>query len=112
MRTAHYVASTHWDREWYETFQGFRMRLVSMLDELFKIMQDDSAFTFEMDGQFIPIADYLEVRPEREPLVRQFASEGRLRLGPWYVLPDEWLGERRIAGSKSADGNARLLCLP
>ncbi len=91
-RTAHYVASTHWDREWYEPFQGFRMRLVSMLDEVFDTMERDPSFrTFVMDGQVIPVLDYLEIRPEREETVRRFAREGRLRLGPWYVLPDEWL---------------------
>ncbi len=91
-RTAHYVASTHWDREWYEPFQGFRMRLVSMLDEVFDTMDRDPSFrTFVMDGQVIPVTDYLEIRPEREEDVRRFVREGRLRLGPWYVLPDEWL---------------------
>ena len=92
MRTAHYVASTHWDREWYEPFQGYRMRLVSLLDEAFAVMQRDPAFkTFVMDGQFIPIADYLEARPEAEQTVREFVRTGRLKLGPWYVLPDEWI---------------------
>jgi alpha-mannosidase len=91
-RIAHYVASTHWDREWYEPLQGFRMRLVSMLDEVFETLQRDPAFkTFVMDGQVIPIHDYLEIRPEKRELVERFVREGRLKLGPWYVLPDEWL---------------------
>lgn len=29
----HLVPHTHWDREWYEPFQRFRMRLVDLLDE-------------------------------------------------------------------------------
>jgi alpha-mannosidase len=37
-RTAHYIRSTHWDREWYQPFQGYRMRLVSMLDEVLEAM--------------------------------------------------------------------------
>src|SRR6266700_1717143 len=92
MRTVHYVASTHWDREWYEPFQGYRMRLVSMLDEVFDTLERDPAFkSFVMDGQYIPIQDYLEVRPARAQCVREFVRNGRLKLGPWYVLPDEWL---------------------
>ena len=28
------VPHTHWDREWYEPFQTFRLRLVRLLDAL------------------------------------------------------------------------------
>src|SRR4051812_32959370 len=91
-RTAHYVISTHWDREWYEPLQGYRMRLVSLLDEVFDTFERDPPFSiFTMDGQYIPIADYLEVRPERAECVRRYVKQGRLKVGPWYVLPDEWL---------------------
>ncbi|MBA3847094.1 MAG: glycoside hydrolase family 38, partial [Planctomycetes bacterium] len=91
-RTAHYVASTHWDREWYESFQGYRMRLVSLLDEVLATMASDPAFrVFTMDGQVIPIVDYLEIRPERRAEIERLTRVGRLKLGPWYVMPDEWL---------------------
>ncbi|HOA74693.1 MAG TPA: glycoside hydrolase family 38 C-terminal domain-containing protein [Phycisphaerae bacterium] len=91
-RTGHYVVSTHWDREWYQSFQHYRFRLVSLLDEVLDVFQREPRFRyFQMDGQSIPIEDYLEVRPEREPEVRSLTEEGRLRLGPWYVLPDEFL---------------------
>ena len=91
-RTAHYVVSTHWDREWYQSFQGYRFRLVALLDELIDRMQRDPGFRyFQLDGQSIPVEDYLEVRPEREPEIRELTESGRLRLGPWYVLPDEFL---------------------
>ena len=92
MRKAHYVPSTHWDREWYESFQGFRMRLVSMLDELFETFENDPAFTsFDLDGQTIPVYDYLEIHPENREKIENYVRDGRLKLGPWYVLPDEWL---------------------
>ncbi|HUU29890.1 MAG TPA: glycoside hydrolase family 38 C-terminal domain-containing protein [archaeon] len=92
MRTAHYIPSTHWDREWYEPFQGFRMRLVSLLDELFETLEKDPAYKcFLTDGQIIPIYDYLEIRPEKRELVERYVREGRLKPGPWYVQPDEWL---------------------
>ncbi len=91
-RTAHYVASTHWDREWYEPFQGYRMRLVSLLDELFQTLEKDPQYKcFVMDGQLIPILDFLEVRPEKREVVNRYVRAGRLKLGPWYVAPDEWL---------------------
>ncbi|MBI4579445.1 MAG: hypothetical protein HY718_07065, partial [Planctomycetes bacterium] len=83
-RTGHYVISTHWDREWYESFQSYRFRLVSVLDEVLDVMQRDLRFRyFQLDGQVIPIEDYLEIRPEREAELRDLIEEGRLRLGPW-----------------------------
>ncbi|MSU69592.1 MAG: glycoside hydrolase family 38 [Opitutaceae bacterium] len=92
MRTAFYVASTHWDREWYDSFQGYRVRLVSLLDELLATMAADPAYqSFVMDGQLIPILDYLEIRPERKEAVQELVRQSRLKLGPWYILPDEWL---------------------
>ena len=91
-RTGHFVVSTHWDREWYQSFQDYRFRLVSLLDELLEAMGRGNEFPyFQLDGQSIPIEDYLEIRPEREPQVRELAKAGRLRIGPWYGLPDEFL---------------------
>ncbi len=91
-RTAHYIASTHWDREWYESFQNYRYRLVSLLDEVLATLERDPGFRcFTVDGQAIPLFDYLEIRPERRELVERYCREGRLAPGPWYVVPDQWL---------------------
>ncbi len=91
-RTAHYVVSTHWDREWYEPFQDYRFRLVSLLDEVLDTMDADPRFAYwQSDGQSILIEDYLEIRPERRDQVKRLAEAGRLRIGPWFVLPDEFL---------------------
>ena len=32
------VPHTHWDREWYQTFQQFRMRLVHAIHRLLDIL--------------------------------------------------------------------------
>lgn len=91
-RKVHYVLSTHWDREWYQTFQDYRQRLVQLLD---RTLDDISAGKlkgpFTTDGQAIVLDDYLEVRPERRAQVEEFARAGSLKIGPWFVLPDEWL---------------------
>jgi len=88
-RTVHYVCSSHWDREWYQTFQDYRYRLVNMMDDLLDTMERDPRFRyFQADGQTIVLEDYLEIRPEREEQIRKLVQEGRLRIGPWYVLPD------------------------
>ena len=61
------VPETHWDREWYLTFQEFRAKLVIMMDKLLYILETNPDYkNFTLDGQTIPIEDYLEVRPEKE----------------------------------------------
>lgn len=36
------------------------------------------------------VDDYLEVRPEAEERLRRLAAAGRVAMGPWYVLMDEF----------------------
>jgi len=91
-RRAHYVLSTHWDREWYQSFQDYRYRLVHLLDRVLDGLEDGRLQgPFQTDGQAIILEDYLEVRPERRPQIERFARDGKLVIGPWYVLPDEFL---------------------
>jgi alpha-mannosidase/mannosylglycerate hydrolase len=91
-RRVHYVLSTHWDREWYQTFQDYRYRLVRLLDRVIAGWErDELRGPFQCDGQAIILEDYLEVRPERRGQVERFAREGKFVIGPWYVLPDEFL---------------------
>ena len=91
-RKVHYVLSTHWDREWYQTFQDYRFRLVQLLDNVLDGWQrEDLCGPFQTDGQAIILEDYLEVRPERTEQVRSLVQDGHFRVGPWYVLPDEFL---------------------
>ncbi|MGO8871679.1 MAG: alpha-mannosidase [Acidimicrobiales bacterium] len=86
------VPHTHWDREWYEPFQTFRMKLVRLLDELLDQMEQDSSYRhFLLDGQVAAIDDYLEIRPDHEERLRSLASAGRVTIGPWYILMDEFL---------------------
>ncbi len=87
----HLVPHTHWDREWYEPFQTFRMRLVDLIDQLLERMAQDDRLRFTLDGQAATVDDYLEVRPEAEPLIRRLIAEGRLAIGPWQILLDEFL---------------------
>jgi alpha-mannosidase len=98
-RTVAIVPHTHWDREWYSPFQTFRLRLVDLLDEFLPALEDDLSYArFLLDGQMAVVDDYLEVRPEAESTLRRLAATGRLAMGPWYTLPDEFLvsGETHI----------------
>lgn len=90
--TLHIVPHTHWDREWYLPFQLFRIRLVHLMDRLLDILGRDGAYRhFMLDGQSILLEDYLEIRPERAAEITRFVRTGQLSIGPWYVLPDEFL---------------------
>ncbi len=90
--TYHIVSHSHWDREWYKSFEQFRSMLVNMVDDLIDLIERDPGFVcFTLDGQMVILEDYLAVRPEREDLLRRLVQEGRLVIGPWYILPDEFL---------------------
>lgn len=85
------VPHTHWDREWYLSCEEFRFYLVEALDRVLELLESDPDYRFTLDGQVIPLLDYLEVRPEKEGLVKEHIRSGRLLVGPWYIQPDEFL---------------------
>ncbi len=86
------VSHTHWDRAWYCTFQEFRIRLVQLVDKLLDILEADPSFRcFMLDGQMSVLEDYLEVRPSQAEALRRHCQSGRIQVGPWFVLADEFL---------------------
>lgn len=82
------VSHTHWDREWYRTFQSFRARLVDTVDRVLDLIAADAGFHFLLDGQTIVLEDYCEIRPDRRPDLERACRAGRISIGPWYVQPD------------------------
>lgn len=91
MRDVAVVAHTHWDREWYQPFESVRARLVRVLDEALEVLDRDTSFAhFHLDGQVAVVDDYLESRPSSAALLAKLAEEGRLAVGPWYCLMDEF----------------------
>ena len=92
MLDIHVVSHTHWDREWYLTHEQFRLRLVALVDRLLDLLDAEPAYKyFHLDGQTIVLEDYLEMRPEQEGRLRAAIASGRVLIGPWYVMPDEFL---------------------
>lgn len=90
-RTVAVVAHSHWDREWYVPFETYRVQLLSMMDGLLDLLESESDYEyFHLDGQMAVLEDYLESRPEARPRVEALVSSGRLGVGPWYVLMDEF----------------------
>lgn len=48
------ISHTHWDREWYQSFQKYRYRLVRVMDDLIVGLEKDPEYTvFHLDGQTI-----------------------------------------------------------
>ncbi len=102
--TAHIISHTHWDREWYMPYEKHHFYLVKLMDSLLDLLQKDPEYkSFHLDGQTIILEDYLQVRPEMKPILDRFIREGRLHIGPWYVLQDEFL--------TSSEANLRNLLL-
>ena len=110
MKKIFYINSSHWDREWYVPFQSFRYNLVDMINSLLDIMENDPEYKiFCLDGQTIVLEDYEEIEPERAKTLKRFIEEGRIIVGPWYVMPDEFLlsGESLIRNLMVGDKIAK-----
>ena len=95
----HVISNTHWDREWRFPFQKNRQHLVEMIDSVLKILENDSNYrAFHLDSQSIVLRDYLEIRPDKKEQIMKFVQQDRLFIGPWFILPDEFMisGENLI----------------
>jgi alpha-mannosidase len=103
-------SGTHWDREWYQDFQGFRFRLVEMMDDLIDELETDPRYgVFHLDGQTIMLEDYLAIRPDNRTRLKRLIQNGKIQVGPWYVMPDEFLvsGESLIKNLQKGHAIAR-----
>ncbi|MDK3161889.1 glycoside hydrolase family 38 C-terminal domain-containing protein [Kamptonema cortianum] len=91
-QVVHVISHTHWDREWYLPFQSYRMMLVDNIDRVMGILETDSAFrAFHLDGQTVVLEDYLAIRPQNRERLQKLIQSGRILIGPFYLLNDQWL---------------------
>lgn len=92
MKKVYIISHSHWDREWYLPYEKHHMRLVELIDDLLSLFEKDPKFnSFHLDGQTVILDDYLQVRPERKELLEKYIREGKLRIGPFYILQDDFL---------------------
>ena len=99
MKNVHIISHSHWDREWYMSFEEHRTRLVTLIDECIELFENDPNFKgFYLDGHTALVEDYLEIKPQNREKVERFIKEGKFKVGPWYVLQDEFLtsGEANV----------------
>lgn len=85
------ISHTHWDREWYMSFQQFRLKLVDLIDRLFVILEKNPDYIFHLDAQTIVLEDYLEIRRDKESLLKKYIKQGNIQVGPWYLQNDFYL---------------------
>ncbi len=87
-KTAHVIAHTHWDRSWYWPLERFRVRLLECVKAVIRELRAHPDYIFTFDGQTLMLEDYLETCPEDRGYLQQCAREGRIVIGPMYVLSD------------------------
>jgi len=86
------VSHFHWDREWFWSFEQYRIRLVKAMDHLLSVLDTVPDFkSFTLDGQTIVLDDYLEIRPDAKEKIRRYVKEGRILIGPMYSGSDDFL---------------------
>ncbi len=114
-KTIHVVSNSHWDREWGYPFEETRLLLLKFMDELLDLLENDPEFhSFTMDSQTLCVEDYLELRPEKRAAIERQVRAGRLLVGPWYSLPEEYIcnGEslvrNLVVGHRSAESLGRV----
>lgn len=103
-KNVHVISHSHWDREWYMPFEHHRYRLVELFDDVIEACENDPDFKYyHLDGQVIPIYDYLEVKPHNRERLLKLIQNNQIQIGPWYLLQDEFL--------TSAESNVRNMLL-
>ena len=109
------VPHTHWDREWYAPFQQYRVQLVHLVDDLLDLLEADPSFTAVPARRPDRGASTTTSRcgPTPAPRLAALVAAGRLQVGPWMVLMDEFMvsGETIVRnlqlGLARADGPRR-----
>lgn len=92
LKKIYYLSGTHWDREWYKPFQGFRYMLMNVLDEVIEVLEKTPEFgLYMLDGQTAVLDDYVEIAPQMRSRLEKLIADGRIAVGPWYTMPDEFI---------------------
>ena len=88
----HVISHVHWDREWRYSFAETRLQLVDMMDRLFEILDSEVDFRhYHLDAHTVLLEDYLAIRPEMADKLKGYIRAGRILVGPWYSLPEEFV---------------------
>ncbi|MEO0106298.1 MAG: hypothetical protein ABIL46_03090, partial [candidate division WOR-3 bacterium] len=109
------ISHTHWDRAWYLPFEKYRLKLLKLTEKLLNILKYNPKFKFTFDGQTVLLEDILQIHPEWARKLKRYITNGKIMVGPWYSLPDEFLvsGEALIRnlliGQRMAEKFGRVM---
>ena len=109
-KTVHIISHSHWDREWYMPLERHKMKLLNLIDDNMELFANDPGFeSFHLDGQTIVLDDYLEICPDKREQLEKYVREGRFRVGPFYILQDEFLtsGEANVRNIQTGIKDAK-----
>jgi mannosylglycerate hydrolase len=86
------VVHTHWDREWYLTREATLARAAAVMAQVLLMLEDGRLPSFLFDGQTAAFRDMLHAsEPALAMRLLVQVQRGRIVLGPWYVMADEFL---------------------
>ena len=86
------VHHTHWDRDWYQSFEAMQIRLRDAIRSIVEMIENGAIGCFYLDGQTCVLDDYREIVTEEEfGKLEELIRRGKIQVGPWYVLADEFL---------------------
>ncbi|WP_342268993.1 hypothetical protein [Spiroplasma endosymbiont of Aspidapion aeneum] len=117
------VLQTHWDKEWYFQKTTSDMFLIDNFKKIIEVYErNKNEFnSFNYDGQYSVIDDYLEYFPNDFKKIREIANARKLICGPFYTQIDnfnssgESILRNILIGTKSADnikGNMKIAYMP
>ena len=49
--TVHIISHSHWDREWYQSFEKHRMKLIELVDNILEKAENDPGWTDDCPGR-------------------------------------------------------------
>ena len=88
----HIISNTHWDIEYLWSLKETQMMLEEMLDSLIHIFETNPDYKhYHFDAQTFPIDEYVKAKPENLEKIKELVKSGKLLIGPWYTLPEEFL---------------------
>src|SRR5690348_16081560 len=77
-KTIYLVSTSHLDREWYFSFEKFRIQICQIINRTLELLAEYPEYkSFMLDGQVCPLLDYLEIYPEKEAEIRELIVNDR-----------------------------------
>lgn len=91
MTKSYIVQHTHWDREWYFTTEDAKVLSDQVFTEVLDELESNPNVNFCLDGQSSIVDEYIELNPDKLPVIQKLVEEKRLFIGPWFTQTDALL---------------------